>query len=29
MDLTIEDDPLEAELVYQYQGLLLYLRCYW
>jgi hypothetical protein len=29
MDATFEDDPLKADLVYQYQGLLLYLRCYW
>lgn len=29
MDAKFEDGPLEADLVYQYQGLLLYLRCYW
>ena len=30
MDATIEGDgPLTADLVYQYQGLLLYLRAYW
>lgn len=29
MDAVIEDGPLQADVVYQYQGLLLYLRCYW
>lgn len=30
MDAVIEGDGgLEADIVYQYQGLLLYLRCYW
>lgn len=30
MDAVIEgDNSLQGELVYQYQGLLLYLRCYW